>query len=140
MLLGYQLAGKAYSSCIAHSIPDRLRVVKRPSRTQTCKPVAVRQVNVDHSAPPAVTWLLHIAGNRLNQALRRLHVVEKNLDNAARDTAGKSNTTSENSPANQVAIRELIELVCVRLSPDEREIKECYGRGDCPRLSPRPWA
>ena len=77
-----------------------------------------------------MAWLLHVARNRFNQALRHLRVVEKHLDEATRDAAGKPNTASDNSPEEQVANRELIDLVFSRLTSEERVIAEYYGRGE----------
>jgi len=77
-----------------------------------------------------VAWLIRVAHNRFNQALRRLRVVENHLDEAAQEAADKAGGPADTSQAERMANRELVELVCSRLNAEERDIAERYSLGE----------
>jgi RNA polymerase sigma factor (sigma-70 family) len=76
-----------------------------------------------------VAWLVRVARNRFNEALRRLRVVRAHLEQATEAAADLVVNGAEDPPAERLANRELIELVCGLLTPEERVLAERYSQG-----------
>jgi RNA polymerase sigma factor (sigma-70 family) len=93
---------------------------------------ALRAAEVPSEDPrQLLAWLVRVARNRMNLALRRLRVIQQHLEQAARDAAER--TEADADPDHfldaELANRELLDLVLHRLTPEERHIADSYANG-----------